>query len=109
MRADLAYYKWEVLNKWTVWVWVGIEMACFRCRGIMIFFFISTIRPTYYFTSSMKVPAIRNTGLQINNKNNSAPNSSAKISRFDISVSGRVRMRNRSGHRYLLAGPLTEL
>ena len=33
MRGDFAYYKQEVLNKWTVWVWVGIEMACFRCRG----------------------------------------------------------------------------
>ena len=31
------------------------------------------------------------------------------ISRFDISVSGRVRVRNLSDHRYLEVVPLTEL
>src|SRR6218665_1135720 len=41
MRDGFKYYKYEEVSTGTVWVCVGIEMACFRCRGIMILDFIS--------------------------------------------------------------------
>src|SRR6218665_1300404 len=44
MRDGIKYYKYEEVSTWTVWVWVGIEKACFRCRGIMILDFISMKR-----------------------------------------------------------------
>jgi len=44
MQDGFKYYKYEEVSTWTVWVWVGIEMACFRCRGIMILDFISMKR-----------------------------------------------------------------
>ena len=41
MRDGIKYYKYEEVNTWTVWVWIGIEMGC---RGIMILDFISMKR-----------------------------------------------------------------